>query len=109
MMIQPAVSMIKPSRVRYQVLAVGCSLAVLTYILRIGFSTGLPAIKKALDLDEKQGGYLIAAFLFAYAVFQVPGGLLDPSYTLPDGRSALRQTLDRIHAIIARSNPAVTP
>jgi hypothetical protein len=40
---------------------------------------------------------------------QVPGGLLDPSYTLPDGRSALRQTLDRIHAIIARSNPAVTP
>jgi hypothetical protein len=32
---------------------------------------------------------------------QVPGGLLDPSYTLPDGRSALRQTLDHIHDIIA--------
>jgi hypothetical protein len=32
---------------------------------------------------------------------QVPGGLLDPSYTLPDRRTALRQTLDNIHAIIA--------
>ena len=32
---------------------------------------------------------------------QVPGGLLDPAYALPDGRSALRQTLDRIHEIIA--------
>jgi hypothetical protein len=32
---------------------------------------------------------------------QVPGGLLDPSYRLPDGRSALRQTLDHIHDILA--------
>jgi hypothetical protein len=31
---------------------------------------------------------------------QVPGGLLDPNYTLPDGRSALRQTLDNIHRIL---------
>lgn len=36
---------------------------------------------------------------------QVPGGLLDPTYTMPDGRSALRQTLDHIHTIIA---PALT-
>jgi hypothetical protein len=32
---------------------------------------------------------------------QVPGGLLDPAYTMPDGRPALRHTLDHIHAIIA--------
>ena len=31
---------------------------------------------------------------------QVPGGLLDPSYAMPDGRSALRQTLDHISALI---------
>ena len=31
---------------------------------------------------------------------QVPGGLLDPDLTLPDGRSALRQTLDHIEQII---------
>ncbi len=37
---------------------------------------------------------------------QVPGGLLDPDLKLPDGRSALRQTLDHIHTILA-STPAV--
>jgi hypothetical protein len=31
---------------------------------------------------------------------QVPGGLLDPAHTMPDGRSALRHTLDSIHAIL---------
>ena len=31
---------------------------------------------------------------------QVPGGLLDPDLALADGRTALRQTLDHIHAII---------
>lgn len=37
---------------------------------------------------------------------QVPGGLLDPDLKLPDGRSALRQTLDHIHAILTA--PAAT-
>ena len=31
---------------------------------------------------------------------QVPGGMLDPEYKLPDGRSALRNTLDHINAIL---------
>ena len=30
----------------------------------------------------------------------VPGGLLDPDLTLPDGRSALQQTIDTINAIL---------
>jgi sugar phosphate permease len=68
--------MIRPSLVRYQVLAAGCALAVLTYILRLGFSAGLPAIKRDLQLDSEQVGYLAAAFLVPYALFQVPGGLL---------------------------------
>lgn len=31
---------------------------------------------------------------------QVPGGMLDPAYTLPDGRTALRQTLDKINEVL---------
>src|SRR6185437_6646861 len=31
---------------------------------------------------------------------QVPGGMLDPSARLPDGRTYLRQTLDYIGAIV---------
>jgi predicted Abi (CAAX) family protease len=31
---------------------------------------------------------------------QVPGGILDPKLTLPDGRSSLQQTIDTINAIL---------
>src|SRR5438309_8508658 len=66
----------KPSSVRYQVLAVVCSLAVLTYIQRQGFVAGSPYIKKDLGLNDEQMGYLAAVWLVAYGAFQVPGGLL---------------------------------
>jgi sugar phosphate permease len=64
------------SHVRYQVLAVACSLALLTYVHRLGFVVGNPQIKQGLHLDDEQMGYLASAFLLAYALFQVPGGLL---------------------------------
>jgi sugar phosphate permease len=66
----------RASRVRYQVLAFACALAVVTYIQRIGFAAGAPEIKRSLGLNDAQVGYLMAAFLFAYGAFQVPFGLL---------------------------------
>lgn len=65
-----------PTRMRYLVLAAACSLAVLTYVQRLGFSAGLPEIKTALALNDTQVGYLTAAFLVGYGLCQVPGGLL---------------------------------
>jgi ACS family glucarate transporter-like MFS transporter len=65
-----------PTHVRYRVLAAGCSLAVLTYIQRLGFSAGLPEIKKALALNDTEVGFLTAAFLVGYGLCQVPGGFL---------------------------------
>jgi ACS family glucarate transporter-like MFS transporter len=64
------------SWVRYQVLALVCVLAVVTYIQRLGFSSGAPFIEKSLGLDDEHMGYFAAAFLVAYGLFQVPGGLL---------------------------------
>lgn len=66
----------RPTRVRYLVLAVACSLAVLTYVQRQGFVAGTPYIKKDLGLDDEQMGYLASVWLVAYGLFQVPGGLL---------------------------------
>jgi sugar phosphate permease len=66
----------KPTRVRYQVLAAACALAVLTYVQRLGFMVGLPEIKKSVGLNDTQAGLLWSAFLIAYGSFQVPGGLL---------------------------------
>ena len=65
-----------PSRVRYQVLAVACCLALLTYVNRLGFGVAAPEIERDLGLSPEQMGYLASAFLVAYALFQVPGGML---------------------------------
>jgi sugar phosphate permease len=62
--------------VRYLVLAAACSLAVLTYVQRLGFTNGLPEIKQSLRLNDTQTGDLASAFLLAYGLFQVPGGFL---------------------------------
>jgi len=66
----------RPSRVRYGVLAVICVLALLTYVNRLGFGVAASSIKKDLGLDDRQMGYLASAFLVAYGLFQIPGGLL---------------------------------
>ena len=68
--------MAKPTFVRYQVLAVACSLAVLTYVQRQGFIAATPYIKKDLGLHDDQMGYLLAVWLVAYGIFQVPGGFI---------------------------------
>lgn len=65
-----------PTKVRYQVLAVACSLAVLTYVQRQGFIAATPYIKQDLGLDDGHMGYLAAIWLVAYGLFQVPGGLI---------------------------------
>jgi ACS family glucarate transporter-like MFS transporter len=65
-----------PTRVRYQVLAAGCGLALLTYIHRQSFVRAVPEIQKTLKLDAEQAGYLAFTFLMAYGIFQVPCGLL---------------------------------
>jgi len=65
-----------PTRVRYLVLAVACSLAVLTYVQRQGFLAGTKYIKLDLGLNSKQMGLLVSSWLLAYGIFQVPGGLL---------------------------------
>lgn len=66
----------KPTFVRYQVLAVACSLAVLTYVQRQGFNAATPYIKQDLGWHDEQMGYFLAVWLVAYGIFQVPGGLI---------------------------------
>src|SRR5215475_1108889 len=67
----------KPTRVRYVVLAVVCSLAVLTYVQRQGFIRGTPYIKADLGLDDEQMTFLtFSVWLIGYGLFQVPCGLL---------------------------------
>jgi sugar phosphate permease len=66
----------QPTRVRYQVLAAACTLAVLTYVQRQGFVAGTPRLQQDLHLDDEQLGYLLAGWLLAYGASQVPLGLV---------------------------------
>jgi sugar phosphate permease len=66
----------RPTWVRYQVLAVGCCLAVITYIHRVGFATASAEFKTALNLSDKQVGWLMAAFMIGYGLFEMPWGYL---------------------------------
>jgi sugar phosphate permease len=64
----------KPTRVRFAVLASVCVLAVITYLHRVGFSTASADFKTQLGLNEEQIGYLMATFMLAYGIFEVPWG-----------------------------------
>jgi MFS transporter, ACS family, glucarate transporter len=66
----------RPTWVRYQVLAAGCSLAVITYIHRVGFATASAEFKTSLNLTDKHLGRLMAAFMIGYGLFEMPWGFL---------------------------------
>ena len=65
-----------PTRVRYQVLGAACCLAVITYIHRVGFGTAIAELNTALGLSDTQISWLMASFMVAYGLFEMPWGFL---------------------------------
>ncbi len=65
-----------PTRVRFVVLFAACSLAVVTYIHRVGFATASTPLRVELGLNQRHLGWLMAAFMVAYGVAEVPWGLI---------------------------------
>src|SRR5207245_693436 len=58
------------------VLAAACSLAVITYIHRVGFATASAEFKTSLGLSDRHIGWLMAAFMVGYGIFEMPWGFL---------------------------------
>lgn len=67
---------LRATRVRYTVLAVICSLSVVTYLDRVCISGSMPLIAAELGLSPVERGIIFGAFALAYAVFEVPSGWL---------------------------------
>ncbi len=65
-----------PTRARYVVTAFTVTLAVITYIDRVGIGVAAPTIRKELGLSTIELGWALSAFGWAYAVFEIPGGWL---------------------------------
>src|SRR5882724_7653780 len=66
----------RPTHVRHVVLGVTVAVYMITYMDRSLISTALPAIRQDLGISLVTASSFIAAFRWAYAIFQIPGGWL---------------------------------
>ncbi len=67
---------VKPTRVRFAVLAMLFVTVVINYLDRSNISVAAPALSQDLHFDPKHLGWILSAFGWAYATLQVPGGWL---------------------------------
>ncbi|MGB0910749.1 MAG: MFS transporter [Nitrospirales bacterium] len=65
-----------PTRIRWRILGLLLLISIITYIDRVNISVTARHMMPALGLTEMQMGQIFSAFVFGYALFQIPGGWL---------------------------------
>jgi D-galactonate transporter len=66
----------RPSIGRWYILLLISLMYLITYLDRVNISAAAPVISKEFGFDKVTMGAIISAFVWAYALFQVPGGWL---------------------------------
>jgi sugar phosphate permease len=69
-----------PSRGRWYILVLISVMYLITYLDRVNISTAAPLISKEFNFDNVTMGFIFSAFVWAYAMFQVPGGWLSDRF-----------------------------
>src|SRR6202521_4198120 len=64
------------SHVRWVVLVLLCLMYLITYLDRVSLSNTAPLISKEYGFNKVTMGIIFSSFIWAYALFQVPGGWL---------------------------------
>jgi MFS transporter, ACS family, glucarate transporter len=67
---------VRPTRVRYIVLALTIGVYMITYIDRVVISSAVPSIQKEFGFSIVTMGWILSSFQWGYAFFQIPGGWL---------------------------------
>jgi ACS family glucarate transporter-like MFS transporter len=67
---------VRPTRIRYRIIALIFLITTLNYADRATFSIAGEAASGELGLSAIQTGFILSAFAWAYVLAQVPGGLL---------------------------------
>ncbi|HWC59558.1 MAG TPA: MFS transporter [Verrucomicrobiae bacterium] len=67
---------VKPTRVRFVVLAMLFVTVVINYLDRSNISVAAPSLSRDLNFDPKHLGWILSAFGWSYATLQIPGGWL---------------------------------
>src|SRR5215469_12857559 len=73
----------KPTRAsfgRWYILGLICLMYLITYLDRVNISNAAPAIRKEFGFDDFTMGWIFSSFVWAYAIFQVPGGWLSDRF-----------------------------
>ena len=70
----------RPSWGRWYILVLICLMYLITYLDRVNISTAAPEISKEFGFDKITMGVIFSAFVWAYAIFQVPGGWLSDRF-----------------------------
>jgi MFS family permease len=70
----PLEAEMRPSRVRFGVLAFLAAMTFILYLDRSCINQAAPIIKRELQISETQKGYVFFAFTLAYALFEIPAG-----------------------------------
>jgi MFS family permease len=73
---EPALQQARPTHVRHIVLALTVAAYMITYMDRVVISNAVPAIQKDLGLSLITMGWILSAYQWGYAWFQIPGGWL---------------------------------
>jgi D-galactonate transporter len=65
---------------RWYILGLICLMYLITYLDRVNISAAAPVISKEFGFDKVTMGIIFSAFVWAYAIFQVPGGWLSDRF-----------------------------
>jgi len=68
------------SRGRWYILLLISVMYLITYLDRVNISTAAPVISKEFGFDKITMGVIFSAFVWSYALFQVPGGWLSDRF-----------------------------
>jgi sugar phosphate permease len=70
----------QPSRGRWYILFLISVMYLITYLDRVNIATAAPQISKEFGFDNVTMGFIFSAFVWAYALFQVPGGWMSDRF-----------------------------
>ena len=76
----PPAEQARASYGRWYILGLICLMYLITYLDRVNISTAAPAISEEFGFDKGTMGWIFSAFVWAYAIFQVPGGWLSDRF-----------------------------
>ena len=89
---------------RWYILVLICVMYLITYLDRVNISTAAPVISREFGFDRITMGVIFSAFVWAYAIFQVPGGWLSDRF----GARSVLATIVTYWSVMTAATAAAT-